>query len=67
VPPRGEVAIWRKVLDHFDAIKIGLTATPAAYTTSYFKDVVYRYDYRQAVSDGYLVDYDGLTIDSKGA
>ena len=23
-----EVAIWRKTLDHFDAIKIGLTATP---------------------------------------
>lgn len=60
-----EVAIWRKVLDHFDAIKIGLTATPAAHTTSYFKDIVFRYDYRQAVSDGYLVDYDVVTIDSK--
>ena len=60
-----EVAIWRRVLDHFDAIKIGLTATPAAHTTSYFKDIVYRYDYRRAVSDGYLVDYDVITIDSK--
>ncbi len=60
-----EVAIWRRVLDHFDAIKIGLTATPAAHTTSYFKDIVYRYDYRQAVSDGYLVDYDVITIDSR--
>ncbi len=33
-----EVAIWRKTLDHFDAIKIGLTATPAAHTTAYFKN-----------------------------
>jgi type I restriction enzyme R subunit len=30
-----EVAVWRKTLDHFDAIKIGLTATPAAHTTGY--------------------------------
>ena len=25
-------SVWRKTLDHFDAIKIGLTATPAAHT-----------------------------------
>ena len=37
-----EASIWRKTLDHFDAIKIGLTATPAAHTTAYFKDIVYR-------------------------
>ncbi|MGD0581175.1 MAG: DEAD/DEAH box helicase family protein [Bryobacteraceae bacterium] len=59
-----EVAIWRRVLDHFDAIKIGLTATPAAHTTSYFKDVVYRYNYERAVSEGFLVDYDVITIKS---
>jgi type I restriction enzyme R subunit len=47
-----------------DAIKIGLTATPAAHTTSYFKDVVYRYEYERAVREGYLVDYDPLTIRS---
>src|SRR5262249_39762342 len=28
----GELSIWRKTLDHFDAVKIGLTATPAAHT-----------------------------------
>jgi type I restriction enzyme R subunit len=39
-----ETAIWRQAMDHFDAIKIGLTATPAPHTTSYFKDVVYRYE-----------------------
>ena len=27
-----DTATWRAVLDHFDAIKIGLTATPAAHT-----------------------------------
>ena len=29
-----EQSVWRTTLDHFDAIKIGLTATPAAHTTS---------------------------------
>ena len=55
-----EVSKWREVLDHFDATKVGLTATPAAHTTSYFKDIVYRYGYEQAVKDGYLVDYDAV-------
>lgn len=59
-----EVAVWRQALDHFDAIKVGLTATPAAHTTSYFQDVVYRYGYEQAVRDGYLVDYDVVAVKS---
>src|SRR5579883_369525 len=59
-----ETAIWRQAMDHFDAIKIGLTATPASHTTSYFQDVVYRYEYERAVREGYLVDYDPLTIKS---
>jgi type I restriction enzyme R subunit len=59
-----EVAVWRKTLDHFDAIKIGLTATPAAHTTSYFKDVVFRYEYERAVREGFLVDYDVVAISS---
>lgn len=59
-----EVSKWRGVLDHFDATKIGLTATPAAHTTSYFKEIVYRYTYEQAVQDGYLVDYDAVKIQS---
>ena len=40
VPPRLHVAGASRsgaiTLDHFDAIKIGLTATPAAHTTAYF-------------------------------
>jgi type I restriction enzyme R subunit len=59
-----ETAIWRQTMDHFDAIKLGLTATPAAHTTSYFKDVVYRYEYERAVREGYLVDYDVVTVRS---
>jgi type I restriction enzyme R subunit len=59
-----ETSIWRATLDHFDAIKIGLTATPAAHTTSYFKNVVYRYEYERAVREGYLVDYDVVAISS---
>lgn len=59
-----EVAIWRQTLDHFDAIKIGLTATPAAHTTAYFRDVVFRYEYERAVREGHLVDYDVVAVSS---
>ena len=59
-----ETAIWRGVLEHFDAIKIGLTATPAVHTLSLFKDVVYRYTTEQAIQDGYLVDYEAVKIKS---
>jgi len=59
-----EVAIWRKTLDHFDAIKIGLTATPATHTTAYFKDVVFRHEYERAVLGGFLVDYDVVAVSS---
>lgn len=53
---------WRQVLDHFDAIKIGLTATPAAHTKAYFDDIVYRYTVDRAISEGFLVDYDAVKI-----
>src|SRR5207253_5752589 len=59
-----EQSLWRNTLDHFDAIKIGLTATPAAHTKAYFSDVVYRYEYAQAVREGYLVDYDVVKVRS---
>jgi len=59
-----ELSLWRKTLDHFDAIKLGLTATPAAHTTTYFHNVVYRYDYERAVREGFLVDYDVVNIRS---
>lgn len=59
-----EVAVWRKTLDHFDAIKVGLTATPASHTTGYFLEKVFDYPYQRAVREGYLVDYDVVTINS---
>lgn len=60
-----EESKWREVLDHFDSIRVGLTATPAAHTTAYFKEIVFRYEYERAVREGYLVDYDPVRIQSK--
>jgi type I restriction enzyme, R subunit len=59
-----ELSVWRNTLDWFDAIKIGLTATPAAHTMAYFEHLVYRYDYERAVREGYLVDYDVVRLKS---
>ncbi len=52
------ISQYRRVLDHFDAVKIGLTATPALHTTEIFGQPVYNYSYRQAVIDGWLVDHE---------
>jgi type I restriction enzyme, R subunit len=59
-----EISVWRDTLDHFDAIKVGLTATPALHTVSYFENLVYRYEYDRAVREGYLVDYDVVRVRS---
>lgn len=59
-----EQSTWRSVLDHFDAIRIGLTATPAKHTAAYFKDIVFEYRYEDAVRDGHLVDWDLVKIKS---
>ncbi len=48
---------YRRVLEHFDAVKIALTATPAIHTTQIFGQPVYTYSYREAVIDGFLVDH----------
>jgi type I restriction enzyme, R subunit len=50
------VSKYRRVLDHFDAVKIGLTATPALHTTQIFGEPVYTYSYREAVIEGWLID-----------
>ena len=52
------ISTYRRVLDWFDAVKIGLTATPALHTTQIFGAPVYSYGYREAVIDGYLVDHE---------
>ncbi len=56
--------IWRSVLNHFDALKIGLTATPASHTVAYFGNPVYRYTVEEAVTEGFLVDYQAVRIKS---
>lgn len=52
------ISKYRRVLDYFDACKVGLTATPALHTTQIFGAPVYTYSYREAVIDGFLVDYE---------
>lgn len=52
------ISKYRRVIDHFDAVKIGLTATPALHTTDIFGRPVFNYSYRQAVIDGHLSDHD---------
>ena len=46
------VSKYRRVLDYFDAVKIGLTATPALHTTDIFGEPIFTYSYRDAVIEG---------------
>ncbi len=50
------ISKYRRVLEYFDAVKIGLTATPALHTAQIFGDSIFTYSYREAVVDGFLVD-----------
>lgn len=57
---------WKYVLDYFDSYQVGLTATPAMHTAAFFhasdpKDI-FTYSYKQAVDDGFLVDFDAVRI-----
>lgn len=52
------VSKYRRVVEYFDAVKVGLTATPALHTAQIFGDPIYRYSYREAVIDGWLIDHD---------
>ena len=52
------ISKYRRVLEHFDAVKIGLTATPALHTVEIFGEPVFKYSYREAVIDGYLIDHE---------
>lgn len=59
-----ELSTWRDTLDHFDAVKVGLTATPALHTVAYFENIPFRYEFERAVREGHLVDYDAVRINS---
>ena len=52
------ISKYRRVLEHFDAVKIGLTATPALHTKAIFGEPIYTYGYREAVIDGILIDHE---------
>jgi type I restriction enzyme R subunit len=49
---------YRRVLEYFDAVKVGLTATPAKHTSEIFGKPVYTYSYREAVADDWLIDHE---------
>lgn len=49
---------YRRVLDHFDAVRVGLTATPARHTSEIFGKPVYTYSYREAVAEDWLIDHE---------
>ncbi|CAI8755978.1 type I restriction enzyme EcoKI endonuclease component [Pseudomonas sp. IT-196MI5] len=49
---------YRRVLDYFDACKVGLTATPAKHTSEIFGKPVFTYSYREAVADDWLIDHE---------
>ncbi|MBR1695695.1 MAG: type I restriction-modification system endonuclease, partial [Selenomonas sp.] len=53
---------YRAVIEYFTAVKIALTATPALHTTQIFGEPIFKYTYREAVIDGFLVDYDAPHI-----
>ncbi len=55
---RDYISKYRRVLEYFDAVKIGLTATPAPHTIEIFGKPVFTYSYREAVIDGWLVDHE---------
>lgn len=56
------ISQYRRVIEYFDAIAIGMTATPALQTYQIFSAPVYTYSYQQAVLDGYLMDYNAPYI-----
>jgi type I restriction enzyme R subunit len=52
------ISKYRRVLEYFDSVKIGLTATPALHTTAIFGDPIFKYSYRDAVIEGHLIDHE---------
>ncbi len=70
--------VYNAVLSHFDAIRIGLTATPSGYVdrntyklfgcwdeTEQKGKPTFVYSIRSGVKDGYLAGYDIVQIDTK--
>ena len=49
---------YKKCINYFDAIKIGITATPAVHTVDIFGKPIFNYSYREGVIDGWLIDHE---------
>ena len=75
---RSIFGIYNTVLSHFDAIRIGLTATPSAYVDRNTYKLfgcwdeieqkgkpTFVYSIRSGIKDGYLAGYDIVQIDTK--
>ncbi len=75
---RSIFGIYNSVLSHFDAIRIGLTATPSGYVdrntyklfgcwdeTEQKGKPTFVYSIRRGVKDGFLAGYDIVQIDTK--
>jgi len=75
---RSIFGIYNAVLSHFDAIRIGLTATPSAYVdrntyklfgcwdeTEQKGKPTFVYSIRSGIKDGHLAGYDIVQIDTK--
>jgi len=41
------ISKYRRVLDYFEAVKVGLTATPALHTSEIFGAPIFNYTYRE--------------------
>lgn len=48
------------VINYFDSIVLGLTATPSERTIGYFGEPVYKYGYEDGVSDGKIVPFNKI-------
>ena len=55
--------LWQQVLDYFDPLLIGLTATPDKRTFGFFKEnIVSEYPHERAVADGVNVRFNVYII-----
>ena len=58
--------LWRQVLEYFDALIIGLTATPSKQTLGFFnQNLVTEYSHERAVADGVNVGYEVYRIQTE--
>jgi type I restriction enzyme R subunit len=62
---RSIYALWRQVLEYFDAHLIGLTATATKQTFGFFRqNLVMEYSHEMAVADGVNVDFTVYKIET---